>query len=419
MWLPLLIFIYLIGRLFLPRNASLPSDFELLCRTSFPRPKEQTILDYGEFKKQFLEKDVGAGVDKFFLERQFSNLILRSIEDSEFPCLKLSDVDGLISFDVNWMAQKGDFKLMQKPNKGKNFHSPHLDDLVFENTKCHENYAFIRIKGAIILKVLMQPSYRGKIIFEDCWIFSLNLKEREASENIRLTLINCHVSSLVLESNSCSSLEVRGGSISQIISPASHLPSPIRYLFEANDESAFFLDEIPKNQEGVVNYRSLLHHIRSTSSPFTQQLLNAAILKMDRKNDPRFLRLANYFYNIFSGYNTKPGLPLIWSLIFFGVCIYISLLLDLSVSPKSCSMQEVSWVNRICGDDFISKVGRSFVLIVNAFLNPFGIFSESSFLKSNSFLFSVFLLISGLLNILWIALAVFSIKTRFTAKSNS
>jgi len=401
----------------------LPREFEIFTNTSYPAIGQQTTLRFSNFADDFSREHGGQPIviadgHAYSAALNFAAAVKQCVESSQRPALEISSPQPSLDINLLQLPQKGDFVFTKGPFKGLSCLFPHIDLVTLDEPK-PSNYSIVIIRGARISRIVVNESFHGFLYFEDCWIGSFQIKARESTPSTRLSLSRCYIGNLDMGSNGCSAFSMRQGGVKHIICPPPCLPPPVINAFEIDD--AVVLHQAPRHvgEEQVGSYRDLLIHIRNHSSPFTQQLVAATIFHLERKGEPSFLRSVSFCYRIFSAYNTRPGRPLVWMLFSIAICSYVAFAFDLAVVTKVCNGKDVSWIAGLCDQGPLGQASRSFTLILNSFMNPFGVFSDNALVKSRTLSFNIVLILTALMNLVWVALTAFSVKTRFTGKAST
>lgn len=354
----------------------------------------------------------------------FSEKVQQYVERSLRPKVQIAISSGFpIDINLHGLNHKDNSLYRDSPHKGNRLLYPHLDEITVERDgeDVSDRFGSVIIRGARILRVVINESFRGVLRFEDCWISSLHIKERNPSVAwTRISLERCYVGGLNLGSNSCIEFSMRNGGIKELVCPPSDKPSPVSHVFSVDNSVILHQSPTHVDEANIVNYRNLLIHTKNRASPLTQQVISAAIFRLEMKGDSGFLKLANFCYGIFSAYNTRPGRPLVWMLSSLALCFYLSYKFDLAAVVADCTkfINNGGWVSEICDAGETGKAHRSFSLVLNALMNPFSAFSSKSVVEAKSLYFSVFLVFAGLMNLVWAALTIFSVKTRFSSKTS-
>lgn len=413
--------IVLVGRsIYRTHYASrVPKDFELYINTSFGRPANQKIIKASEIAEDFANRFGGKyyfseGNAFYSAGLNFSNLVRQSVEKQERPIIVVDRYNVNLPLTLNLENfDQADETVTTGEYKGCRRLLPHLESITFEG----ESSAFIHsIAHARIYHVIVEPSFKGIINFYDCWIGGVVIKERRPDSLLSLSLANTWVGGLNLEQNSCTTLSLNGGGVAGLSVPAAHLQTPITRMLSIDSKVILQGNSKRVTEDAVASYRNLLFHVKSRANPFVQQILSAVVFRLEMRYDSPFLKGANICYGLFSAYNTRPGLPLIWSVGSFLCVWYFASAFDLAVLTKPCSG---GWVAEMCNSELSGRVARAFTLTFNSIINPFSTFSDASLLKSKSLLFNLLLTVFGILNLLWITLSIFAVKTRFTSKGAS
>lgn len=408
------------------RRHAFPKEFELFCQTSYPAVQNQETLSFSSIQADFLNANGGRpmvieGNRAYSPGITFAGLVRQAAQESKRPILEIGNVQVPIDIKLNGAGHKDEFDHAEGPYKGLRTLFPHLDRVTFENVNPLNPWLPIIIRGARILQVHISESFRGWLYFEDCWISSLQIKDCEPLQSIRISLSRCYIGHLNMGTNGCIEFSMSKGGIRELMCPPTHMPSPVLSILRIDETVILHGNPKHADEEQIGSYRNLLAHIRNRASPHTQQVISAAVFRLERRFDTGFLKLMNVAYGIFSAYNTKPGRPLIWIGSSLLLCFYLAFAFDLAVLTKECKgtvIENVSWITALCGTDIFSKVYRSFSLVLNSFMNPFSAFSDTGLLKAKTFSFNALLVIAGLLNLVWVTLAAFSVKTRFTGKAS-
>ena len=400
-----------------------PVEFDIFARTSYPQVEEPTTLTLSQFSEEFARKHENESLvikdgRAYSASFDFIAAVKEYVESSKRPALVISPSNMPVDINLGQMKQSGDSVITDGPHKGFSIRYPHLSLITIKALESRI-YTTIIIRGARITRVVVEGAFLGSLYFEDCWIASLEIEAHaSALPVLRVSLSRCYICDLNIKPNGCTTFSMTKGGIRGLNCPTTSQPSPVTNLFEIDEAVA--LHQEPKHvaPEQIGGYRDLLFHIRSRSSPLTQQLVNAAVLRLERKGDPGFLRSANFCYWVFSAYNTRPERPLVWMLFSVIICSYVAFALDLTTITRGCGGQEISWVTTLCDQSVQGKAIRSLVLAVNSLMNPFGVFSDTALIKSRTVSFNFVLIMIGLLNLVWVTLTIFSIKTRFSVKAS-
>lgn len=416
--------LYIYRRFFAP---SLPCDFQRFINTSFPAVENQPVLSFSEVAAEFAARHDGKywiidGGVSYSATANFSAHVLDLIEKQRRPMLTIDRVCGVMPINISLKQIEKDtsFDSISALFREPRMLFPQIDSIIFRGDS--GSYTpILFINGARILRVVVDGSFNGWVDFGDCWIGSLTIEERQDKAYYnRITLNRTYVGCLHLFPNSCAQLTVHGGGLNGLVCPSISESSPVSRVIEIDGSTVLHSKPERYTEEAITNYRNLQFHAGNRANPLTQQIISAAIFRLEQKGDTRFLKVVNTCYRLFSGYNTMPGLPLVWVGLSFAYCWYLAFVFDLAVVTKSCSpfvAHQVSWASELCGSNLATRGLRSFTLIFNSVINPFATFSEAAPLKSKTVWFAVLLSIIGTFNLLWITLMIFSVKTRFTRKA--
>lgn len=407
-------------------SPSLPGDFEVYINTSFPTAKDQPILKLSEAEAEFLTQHTGqysAAQMSFMVAtyKAFSARVLNLIERKCRPVLIIDSVPNAVGVNISLTRSGQDkrfnFTTDAQKNPGPLF--PDIDSITFmsgEGSNAQHHF----IKGVRILQVVVDASFKGHVDFYDCWIASLKIEGRSATNWLEISLSRCYVGNLQLFSSSCSQFQVFGGGIRELVCPGISETSPVDRVIQIDGSATLHSKPERYGENQIANYRNLSFHAVNRANSLTKQVIGAAIFRLERKGDSGFLKFVNTCYRLFSRYNTRSGLPLVWMIFSFAYCWYLAFVFDLGVVTNSCATslaQQSSWVSELCGSDVAARGVRSFALIFNSVVNPFATLSSAAPLKPKTVAFATFLSIVGVLNLLWITLMIFSVKIRFTNKT--
>lgn len=407
-------------------NKNFPEGFQRYCSTSFSRPDNTPNLSTDYFI-ELLSKDFGTSGPKYYIDKSkithagivFSAAATAAAQMGKSPDLEIGTVSLPVDLDVDNIKTES-FDSIENNGKKVSIKFPHFLSIKIASSKKSNHSAPIIIRGARILSLEIDSDYSGDIYLERCWIASVTFNNASATPKIEVNFVDCWIGNLNLSENCCSTLHLRGGGLTAITCASTTSKPPITQSIVISQDVVLHKDSFMTEAE-ISNYRNLCTHIKNFSSQHTQQLANAATFSLERKYEKGFLKFSSYFYQIFSNYNTKPGLPLLWMLSSFLTLAYLTYFLDQIPPPKGCHIDQnflQGWMKCLCDPSSSGKLQRSLGFTFNNYISPLSTLAENTLLKSSSLYYQLVGITFGLLNLVWATLAIFSIKTRFSGKSS-
>jgi hypothetical protein len=404
----------------------LPQDFQRFSNTSFPIDEARRVLRAADFINEFGAQNNGAQivhVGNFVMHASslYAGEVKTTVSTSGRPDLVVTSMPFPLDINLSGLSQKDDVLPKKRKRKEDRWLFPHIINLIFQGPPADRAWTPIVIRGARILRVIIEDDFRDMVVFEDCWIASLEIKKRAAENAIQLRLSECYIGGLTLNEHACSTLSIKGGAITGIYCSSLVEKSPIRDALTI-DSSAMLSPDSLAPESTVAQYRNLAGHIRNKSDLFSQQNINSVIYRLERAREKGFMRFVNTGYQVFSRYNTRPGRPLLWILFTIVFSVFVVYNLDAAALPKQCSFLVTgnpTWLDELCTQTSSGKLARSITLVFNNFINPLSALSDTSLMRAKYLALQFVLIFSGLLNLIWATLAIFSVKTRFSIKGAS
>jgi hypothetical protein len=268
----------------------------------------------------------------------------------------------------------------------------------------------IEISNGVIQQLNLHKGL-NEVILTDCFIGRLEVVVNDCSAH--LTLKDCVIGELVLKENSFSFLDVQGGAILNIKTPAADAGNPFTGHVSLNRNTFFPVKGTEsKLFEGAHGYRAIRKHLESLENAPMAAFVRAKELEAERVHDRGLSNFVSWLYGFFAGYGQKPAMPLVWLLFAYVATGAILVLVDGGTLGYDSNHYKGVWVSLI-GDDCSSRFARSFTLPLQSFSNPLGWVSPRKLVVTTNIIGSFVLILHALFSATMVFLTALSLRRRF------
>lgn len=252
------------------------------------------------------------------------------------------------------------------------------------------------------ISIIVAPS----VELTDVWVDTLRL-DRCGD----VSLLNCFIGTLIVNFESASTLDVRGGGVLDITCPAPSSKGPFTGSVYF-DKKVYFSRAPGLRLKGPQPYRNMRAHMLKLENTPMVSLFHTLEQATERKMEKfGFHRAISALYEYLSDYGSSALRPFVLFIALFGITFLFVLVFDGAVHADTADL--AGWQKTLTGDDWLARARRAFVLAGQATLNPLGVFGTKGLLVAKTGLLALWLSVHGLLSTIFIALFVFAIRRRF------
>lgn len=273
--------------------------------------------------------------------------------------------------------------------------------------------------GAIGSLRISNPS---KIIFvRNCFVAHLSVYRSTETD---LTLQNCWVGQLELGTGSISSLVIDGGSIRSVKCPPTDGENPFTGSVLISRDVSLPVSKKWPLFPGPQPYRNLRVHLEKLQNVPAANLFRSRELRSERASEYGVNWIINWLYGTFSDYGARPEYALSWALAVYLVTAFVILIgdggaLGLPLESyigwrSSLTIEEPLFVEFPRYPD-VSKAEfrRSFILPLQSFVNPLGLFGSRNLVVAATGWGKILLAVQGLFCDALVLMAILGIRRRF------
>lgn len=264
----------------------------------------------------------------------------------------------------------------------------------------------VSVKHGLIRRVHVQAG-GVRLDLDGCWVSHLLVTH----SNTILTLRDCWIGTLQINSGTLASLDVAGGSIRSIVCPAPYDTSPIV-------GSAWLTDvEFPTSRksplrEGAQGFRNFRAHLEKLENVQAANLMRAVVLKIERHDDKRINKWFNYLHGALADHGEDPLRPLILAVFVYVLAVGFIYAADGGATRPDTTLY-TGWQIGLTGDTYQGKLSRSLVLPLQSMINPFGLFGGLKLVAAKTGIIQIILAVQGLFMDALIAMSFLGIRKRF------
>ena len=251
------------------------------------------------------------------------------------------------------------------------------------------------------------------IHIENCFIKKIDLKEKSGpTSGLAISMVNCCVGELRLNSGALSELNTRNCLIGKITCPVPTLENPFKGPVSLTGTR---FSNLPLLMSDVQQYRNLRYHLSSLENTLAEGIVHSKVLRMERAEQDVVNRIISYLYQIFSDFGNSTVRPLVW---LFATTLASCLLVyfaDGAVQTAD-SGAYIGWRNSITERGEVGRITRSMLLGTQSLVNPLGIFSYRSLVVPSNNWIAGSILFQGILSPVLLFLFIFALRRRFKMK---
>lgn len=204
------------------------------------------------------------------------------------------------------------------------------------------------------------------IQLHECIVADLTLEE---GASVSLTLINCWIKKLVIQSDTLALLNIQGGGVDEVYCPRPTDKNP----FTGSARISYF--KLSNDFSNTQAYRNLRHHLLAMHNLEAAAVFQSAEMNASFHHQPIVEKIFNILYRISADYGNSTLRPLLWFSAFSVSNILLFWFTD-GALPSFENVEDIGWRNEFVGNEDGKVALRAALITITQILNPLGIFGR-------------------------------------------